>query len=73
MAEFLSLRGGAALSAARLQRLHSSVSAVLPKVRGLEAEHWYFVELEAQPSGEELARLKDLLGAHPVEIGRAHV
>ncbi|MCX7155518.1 MAG: phosphoribosylformylglycinamidine synthase [Rhodocyclales bacterium] len=61
MAEFLALRGSAAFSASRLARLQKTVGETVPGV-GLIAEHWYFIELEAPLSAEEIARLKDLLG-----------
>jgi phosphoribosylformylglycinamidine synthase len=61
MAEFLALRGVSAFSASRLARLQKSVAE---QVAGLSlvAEHWYFVELDAALSGDERARLADLLG-----------
>ncbi len=65
MAEILKLRGAAALSSSRQERLFRTVSAALPKLRALAAEHWYFVELTAPLSQDERARLVDLLGAVP--------
>ena len=65
MAEFLKLRGAAALSHSRLERLSRSVADVLPKLKGLRAEHWYFIELSAALDAEARARLVDLLGATP--------
>ncbi|MCF8149160.1 MAG: phosphoribosylformylglycinamidine synthase [Sulfuritalea sp.] len=61
MAEFLALRGSAALSLPRLARLKASIDA---SIAGLElaAEHWYFIELDGPLSEDESARLKDLLG-----------
>jgi phosphoribosylformylglycinamidine synthase len=38
---------------------------VLPRLKGLGAEHWYFAEISAPLSDEELAKLVDLLGAYP--------
>ena len=64
MPEVLKLRGGAAFSASRLSRLTASAQTALPKLKRLAAEHWYFVELNAPLTAAELARLKDLLGAH---------
>jgi hypothetical protein len=46
MAEFLALRGAAAFSASRLARLQKSVGEQFAGVK-LAAEHWYFVELDA--------------------------
>jgi phosphoribosylformylglycinamidine synthase len=65
MPEVLKLRGAAAFSANRLARLTQNVQAALPKLKGLAAEHWYFVELKAPLAAADLERLKDLLGAHP--------
>jgi phosphoribosylformylglycinamidine synthase len=56
MSTILKLRGTAAYSASRLARLQEQVGTVLT------AEHWYFVETDGTLTGEELARLKDLLG-----------
>ena len=65
MTHILKLRGAAALSRSRLDRLSGSVADVLPKLQGLAAEHWYFVELSAPLSADEESRLVDLLGARP--------
>ena len=67
MSEVLKLRGGAAFSADRLARLTRNVQAVLPRLKGLAAEHWYFVELDAPLATADLERLKDLLGAHAAD------
>ena len=65
MSEVLKLRGAAAFSAARLARLTRNVQSVLPKLKSLAAEHWYFVELAAPLPPDDLARLQELLGADP--------
>ena len=65
MPEVLKLRGGAAFSVTRLARLTQNVQAVLPRLKALAAEHWYFVELKAPLAPADLERLTDLLGAHP--------
>ncbi|MCL4725519.1 MAG: phosphoribosylformylglycinamidine synthase, partial [Rhodocyclaceae bacterium] len=67
MPEVLKLRGAAAFSANRLARLTRNVQAALPKLKGLAAEHWYFVELNAPLAAVDLERLRDLLGAHPAD------
>ncbi|MBK7134686.1 MAG: phosphoribosylformylglycinamidine synthase [Rhodocyclales bacterium] len=67
MPEVLKLRGGAAFSASRLSRLTQTVKGALPGLKGLAAEHWYFVELNAPLVAADLERLKDLLGAHPAD------
>jgi phosphoribosylformylglycinamidine synthase len=56
MSPILKLRGTAVFSASRLARLQEQIGT------RLDAEHWYFVETTGDLSGEELARLKDLLG-----------
>ncbi|BAL24360.1 phosphoribosylformylglycinamidine synthase [Azoarcus sp. KH32C] len=65
MAEIIKLRGAAAYSSSRLERLSRSVADVLPRLKGLAAEHWYFIEITAPLDAAELARLVDLLGATP--------
>ena len=54
-----------AFSSSRLARLTDPVRAALPRLKGLAAAHWYFVEVNAPLAADELARLVDLLGAHP--------
>jgi len=66
MSEVLKLRGAAAFSVTRLARLTQTVKGVLPGLKGLTAEHWYFVELNAPLVAVDLERLKDLLGAYPM-------
>jgi phosphoribosylformylglycinamidine synthase len=61
MAEFLALRGISAFSASRLARLQNSIGEGAAGFR-LDAEHWYFVELDAPLDDSETSRLKDLLG-----------
>ncbi len=65
MPEILKLRGAPALSASRLERLTAQLKPALPKLKGLAAEHWYFVEIEAPLDGDEAERLVDLIGAYP--------
>lgn len=65
MAMILKLRGADALSASRLDRLASNLSAIVPRLKGLSAEHWYFVELSAALEADEQARLVELIGATP--------
>ncbi len=66
MTEILKLRGAQALSPSRLARTERALSTVLPKLRAVAAEYWYFVELSAPLAGDELDRLVDLLAARPV-------
>ena len=65
MTSILKLRGAPALSSSRLERLSRAVGEVLPKLAGLAAEHWYFVEVSSALDEAELARLVDLLDARP--------
>ncbi|MBI4990383.1 MAG: phosphoribosylformylglycinamidine synthase [Rhodocyclales bacterium] len=67
MPEVLKLRGAAAYSANRLARLTRNVQSALPRLKGLSAEHWYFVELNSPLAAADLVRLKDLLGAYPAD------
>ena len=62
MPDILKLRGGAAFSASRLARITELARRAAPELKQLIAEHWYFVELTAALSVDELARLKQLLG-----------
>ncbi len=66
MAEILKLRGGAALSPARLARLQPALAQALPEARSAVALHWYFIELAAPLSSDEQSRLIELLGADGV-------
>ncbi len=65
MAQVLKLRGAAAHSATRLARIGSDLKAICPKLKGLAAEFWYFVEVSRPLADDELARLQDLLAAYP--------
>ncbi len=65
MSEILKLRGAPAFSAVRTSRIADAVSALASRVRGLVAEHWYFVEIKSPLNETEHARLIDLLAAHP--------
>jgi phosphoribosylformylglycinamidine synthase len=67
MPDFLELRGAPAYSNSRLQRLAERCRAILPNLRSLSAEHWYYVELQGPLSAADGARLRDLLGAHPAK------
>lgn len=65
MSEILKLRGAPALSSARASRLAVSLKSAHGKVRGVHAEHWYFIEIDAPLAPDELDRIVDLLGAYP--------
>ena len=63
MPEILKLRGSAAFSAGRLQRLTDQAKRCCPGLKRLAAEHWFFIELASPMVAEEGLRLKQLLGA----------
>jgi phosphoribosylformylglycinamidine synthase len=63
--QILKLRGVAAYSAARLERLTRNLAVEVPGLQNLAAEHWYFVEIRDALSAEEAARLGELLDARP--------
>ncbi|MEY3201110.1 MAG: Phosphoribosylformylglycinamidine synthase, partial [Pseudomonadota bacterium] len=65
MPHILKLRGSAALSDTRLARLFESLRAVCPKLRGVSAVDWYFIESASPVSENDRARLAALLGATP--------
>ena len=65
MSRILTLRGAAAFSASRLARLEQNLQGVVPKLRGVVAEQWVFVELTDVLLDDERARLVELLGATP--------
>lgn len=65
MTSILKLRGAAALSPSRRERLVRAAGDVLSKLKAIVAEYWYFVEVSAPLSDEEQCRLIDLIDAHP--------
>ncbi|GAA5159445.1 phosphoribosylformylglycinamidine synthase [Viridibacterium curvum] len=65
MSDILKLRGAPAFSASRLSRFSESLKSAASKVRGVVAEHWYFVEISAALTAREQERLVDLLDARP--------
>ncbi|GAB1424750.1 phosphoribosylformylglycinamidine synthase [Thauera terpenica] len=77
MTSILKLRGAAALSPSRRERLLRAAGEVVPKLKAIIAEYWYFVEVSAPLSDEEQRRLIDLIDAHPTTsttpVGSLHV
>jgi phosphoribosylformylglycinamidine synthase len=71
MPEFLSLRGGNALSDFRLKKLLSSLESSAPAITALRAEFLHFVELSKPLSGERFSRLERLLSYGPATAGKA--
>jgi phosphoribosylformylglycinamidine synthase len=57
----LKLRGGAALSAFRLDKLNVIVRSIRPELAVASARYWHFVEIERDPSAEERETLERLL------------
>ncbi|MFA7279209.1 MAG: phosphoribosylformylglycinamidine synthase [Sterolibacterium sp.] len=62
MPEIIKLRGGAAFSASRISRICEQARSLVPGLRQLTAEHWYFIELTGALSRIERNRLEGLLG-----------
>ena len=61
MSTILKLRGPAALSAFRLDKLNAQLARVHPSLRVLRAEYWHFVELEHALSPDAIQILHRLL------------
>jgi phosphoribosylformylglycinamidine synthase len=61
MAEILKLRGGPALSAFRLQKLHARLAEIAPGARIAGTEFWHFVETAHALAAGERAVLEQLL------------
>ena len=61
MAEILKLRGGPALSAFRLEKLHARLADILPGARIAATEYLHFVETAHALSARERAVLDRLL------------
>ncbi|MGP1679834.1 MAG: phosphoribosylformylglycinamidine synthase [Burkholderiales bacterium] len=61
MAEILKLRGGPALSAFRLEKLHARLAGIAPGARIAGAEFWHFVETAHALAANERAVLEQLL------------
>ncbi len=61
MAEILKLRGSPALSAFRLEKLHSRLAEIAPGARIAGAEFWHFVETAHALDARERAVLERLL------------
>ncbi len=65
MSHILRLRGSAALSAFRLDKLLESASSAVPRVSRIHSEFWHFVEAARPLEAEERARLERLLAYGP--------
>lgn len=67
MADFLFLRGSAALSTFRLQRLETRLVARVPEVVGLSAEYWHVTALKSALTDGERSQLSQLLEEQPAQ------
>jgi phosphoribosylformylglycinamidine synthase len=70
-AKLLRLRGSSALSPFRRERLLARARAVVPDVRGIEAEYWHFAELLGSLSADAIEVLERLLTYGPAQGGVA--
>ena len=75
MAEFISLRGRAALSPFRLAKLQDNLAAANPahRIRGLAATFWHFVEIARALAASERDKLERLLIYGPKSTDAADV
>jgi phosphoribosylformylglycinamidine synthase len=65
MTDFLFLRGAAAFSVFRLQRLEARLAAVVPDLARISAEYWHIVALKTPLPAQERAQLAQLLEEAP--------
>ncbi len=65
MSQILRLRGRNALSAFRHRKLSQSVTAAVPRISGIQAEFWHFVQLARALTGAEAQRLERILTYGP--------
>src|SRR5882672_3961839 len=73
MSPILRLRGRNALSAFRLSKLKQSVTSAVPRVSGINAEFWHFVQLERTLSDAETWQLERILTYGPADpAGEPH-
>jgi phosphoribosylformylglycinamidine synthase len=61
MSQILRLRGRSALSAFRLSKLSRSIVSSVPRISGIHAEYWHFVEVDRPLSPSESGRLERIL------------
>ena len=70
MADILLLRGDAALSSFRQQRLLARLQAAAPRIKGVRAEYWHFVATSEPLADDARQRLEALLGAEHARFGQ---
>ena len=61
MADILCLKGDAAFSAFRLQRLTSRLTAAVPDIESVVADYWHVVAQKRVLDADERAKLATLL------------
>lgn len=61
----LQFRGRSALSAFRSQKLLDNIQAIVPQIRAISAQYWYFCQVEQELSSKEAEYLAQLLEAIP--------
>ena len=69
----LSLRGSAALSSFRIQKLLSALSKSAPAVKAIHADFWHFIWNEGELAGAQLETLKKILTYGPTMAEEAPV
>ena len=65
MSQILRLKGGAALSTFRLNKLLDSASSAVSRVSRIHAEFWHFVQVDGRLAAEEDAKLARILAYGP--------
>jgi phosphoribosylformylglycinamidine synthase len=65
------MRGRTALSSFRLGKLSQSVTAAVPRITGIHAEFWHFVQLERSLSDAGSRQLERILTYGPADAGAA--
>ncbi len=61
----LQFRGRSALSAFRTQKLLGTLQAIVPQIRAVSAQYWYFCQVQQELSSKEAEHLAQLLEAIP--------
>jgi phosphoribosylformylglycinamidine synthase len=67
MSQILRLRGRNALSAFRLSKLTQSVTTAVPRISGIHAQYWHFVQVERTLSPVEARQLERILTYGPAD------
>lgn len=59
----MQFRGRTALSAFRSQKLLENIQAIVPQIRAIAAQYWYFCQVQQELTSSEIAHLAQLLEA----------